>query len=229
MSARDDILGRIRTALGRTGSEGPPPAPEYANARLVPARGQGDAALLEGRFIAMAEEAAATVERVGAIEEVAAAVADFVRREALPARLAVAPDAALDRCGWDRESGLAVRRGRSFGDDPVSVTTAVAGIAETGSLMVVSGPATPYTLNFLPDVHIVVLDAKAVVGAYEDAWALVRPRGERGAALPRTVTLITGPSRSSDIERTVTIGVHGPRRLHIVLVGRAAGSDGEGA
>ncbi len=229
MSARDDILARIRTALHRTGNEGAPPAPEYANARIVPARGQGDEALLEGRFIAMAEEAAATVERVRSMEEVAAAVADLVEREKLPGALAVAPDTALDRCGWERQAALSIRRGRSFGDDPVSVTTAVAGVAETGSLMVVSGPATPYTLNFLPDVHIVVLDAKNIVGAYEDAWAKMRPRGEAGAALPRTVTLITGPSRSSDIERTVTIGVHGPRRLHILLVGHAAGSDGEGA
>ncbi len=228
MSARDDILGRIRTALGRSGAEGQPSAPDYSNARIVPARGRGDAALLEGRFIAMAEEAAATVERVKSMEEVATAVADFLAREKLPGRLAVAPDAALDRCGWDRQGGLAVRRGRSFGDDPVSVTTAVAGVAETGSLMVASGPATPYTLNFLPDTHIVVLDASKIVGAYEDAWAEIRPRGESAAGLPRTVTLITGPSRSSDIERTVTIGVHGPRRLHIVLVGAAPAAKADG-
>jgi len=61
--------------------------------------------------------------------------------------------------------------------------------------------------------------ADRIVGGYEDAWGHVRGNGETGIALPRTVTLITGPSRSSDIERTVTIGVHGPKRLHIVLVG----------
>ena len=75
------------------------------------------------------------------------------------------------------------------------------------------------------DSHIAVVDAKSIVGGYEDAWARVRKNGEKGGALPRTVTLITGPSRSSDIERIVTIGVHGPRRLPIVLVGKADGEE----
>ena len=81
--------------------------------------------------------------------------------------------------------------------------------------MVASGPTTPYTLNFLPDNHVAVLKTIDVVGAYEDAWRRI------GRPLPRTVTLITGPSRSSDIERTVTIGVHGPLRLHIILTDAA--------
>ena len=104
--------------------------------------------------------------------------------------------------------------GRAEPDDLVSVTPALAGIAETGTLMAASGPDHPTTLNFLPAVHIVVLQADRVVGTYEEAWERLREAG----ALPRTVNLITGPSRTGDIEQTIFLHAHGPGRLHIVLV-----------
>ncbi|MEZ5579927.1 MAG: LUD domain-containing protein [Candidatus Competibacteraceae bacterium] len=73
--------------------------------------------------------------------------------------------------------------------------------------MLLSGPhSPPTTLNFLPDTHIVVLRADRIVGAYEDAWDLLRARG---LGMPRTVNFITGPSRSADIEQTVQMGAHG--------------------
>ena len=105
--------------------------------------------------------------------------------------------------------------------------------------MLASGPGTPSTLNFLPDTHIVVLHAGQVVASYEDGWDLLRAlcqddrrplagevdrptgRPERANAsplLPRTVNLITGPSRTGDIEQRIQLGAHGPRRLHVVLV-----------
>ena len=80
--------------------------------------------------------------------------------------------------------------------------------------MMKSGPAHPTTLNFLPDTHVVVLRASQIVGSYEDAWD--RLRG--GEAMPRTVNFITGPSRTGDIEQTIFLGAHGPRRMHIVMV-----------
>ena len=99
--------------------------------------------------------------------------------------------------------------------DAVSVTGTVAGIAETGTLMVRSGPDIANAAHFLTDTHVAVVDAARIVGAYEDAFALLRAGG---APMPRNVTLITGPSRSSDIERILQIGVHGPRTLHVVVV-----------
>ena len=91
-----------------------------------------------------------------------------------------------------------------------------AAIAETGTLMLPSAPERPTTLNLLAEAAIVVLAADRVVGAYEEAWDLLR--AELGA-MPRNVMLVTGPSRSADIEQTLELGAHGPRRLHVVLVG----------
>ncbi len=216
MSPRDDILARIRRATGR--AEGAPvPTPTYAAKPLIPARGRGTPAELIARFIEMAEEASATISRVKSTDDVPDAIAFYLARESLRSEAVIAPSAEMSALPWER-TALTLRQGAATGDDLVSISPAYAGISETGSLMVRSGRTTPYTLNFLPDTHIAVLEASDIVGAYEDAWAKIRPDNEAGAALPRAVTLITGPSRSSDIERTVTIGVHGPRRLHIVLV-----------
>jgi L-lactate dehydrogenase complex protein LldG len=109
---------------------------------------------------------------------------------------------------------LSVRAGRAEGSEQVSLTHAFAGIAETGTLLLRSGPDAPTTLNFLPDTNIVLIEAGRIVGAYEEAWALLRQAGP----IPRTVNFITGPSRSADIEQTLQLGAHGPRRLHILLI-----------
>src|SRR5216683_2602053 len=143
-----------------------------------------------------------------------AEVARYLAAENLPAELVMAPDPGLDAIPWDARPLLAIRRGRAEPGDAVSLTPCLAAIAETGTLLLVSGRDTPTTLNFLPDTHIVVLRAGQVVASYEDGWDLVRA----AEAWPRTVNLITGPSRTGDIEQRIQLGAHGPRRLHIVLV-----------
>src|SRR5205085_6001380 len=109
---------------------------------------------------------------------------------------------------------LHLRRGKASPGDQVSMTPAFAAIAETGTLMLTSGAETPSTLNFLPDTHVVVLEAGQVVPTYEEGWTRLRARGD----MPRTVNFITGPSRTGDIEQRIQLGAHGPRRLHVVLV-----------
>ena len=115
------------------------------------------------------------------------------------------------------ERALEVATGRSAGDDEATVSLAEAGIAETGTLMFVSGAANPTTLNFLPEHHIVVVDAAAIDGDLETALARIRAGYGKGT-MPRTVNFVTGPSRSGDIEQTMLLGAHGPRALHIVVV-----------
>jgi L-lactate utilization protein LutC len=96
------------------------------------------------------------------------------------------------------------------------VTSALCGIAETGTLMLVSGEQNPTSLNFLPDYHIVVLRSDQLVPRMEDAWDTLRASF---AQMPRTVNFISGPSKTADVEQTVEYGAHGPRCLHVVLVG----------
>src|SRR5690606_24434733 len=113
-----------------------------------------------------------------------------------------------------------VHNGPAAEDDAVGLTTAYAGIAETGTIMLLSGPRTPTTLAFLPETSIIVLSTERIVRAYEDGFALLR---EEHGTLPRSINFITGPSRSGDIEQTIQLGAHGPRRLCALLVDEPAG------
>lgn len=181
---------------------------------LIPARAQLERSARIELFAQMAQEASASIQRVDTMSEVPGAVAEFILRENLPADLVIAPAAALGDLPWGRQERLKIQQRNAQNGDRISLTPALAGIAETGTLLLLSGAQTPSALNFLPDVHIVVLAAGRVVGSYEDAWKLLRQQG----AMPRTVNLITGPSRSADIEQTLQLGAHGPVQLHIVLV-----------
>jgi L-lactate dehydrogenase complex protein LldG len=227
-AAREQMLGHLRRALGR---DAPDPAQQAAlEARLashprnlVPARAQIPHPQQIELFVALAERAAATVVRVQSADTVPAAVADFLAAQNLPARIKLAPDPALDALPWTNRPLLQIERGIAAATDTASVTAAIAGVAETGTLMLISGPQSPTTLNFLPDNNIVLLRARQVVGPFEEAWDRLRAMQPPGA-FPRTVNFITGPSRSADIEQRLQMGAHGPRRLHIILV---EGDDGE--
>jgi len=113
-----------------------------------------------------------------------------------------------------------VTRGASDGHDLNALSAAFGAVAETGTLAMVSGPDNPSTLNMLPDNHVVVVFAEDVLSDFESVFAKLRLR--YGDEMPRTLNFITGPSRSADIEQTLLFGAHGPRRLHIVLVGAEA-------
>jgi L-lactate dehydrogenase complex protein LldG len=220
VSARDDILAGIRRGLrrGALAAAATAALDERLAAHrrnLVPAR----AAALDAKgridlFVALAEEVQTTIARVASAADVPGEVARYLAAENLPAEFVMAPDPALDALPWDARPLLQIRRGRAEAGDAVALTPCLAAVAETGTLMLISGADTPTTLNFLPDTHIVVVRAGQVVASYEDGWDLVRQRG----AVPRTVNFITGPSRTGDIEQRIELGAHGPRRLHVVLI-----------
>lgn len=219
--ARAQILNGIRRSLRRGALAGP--AKEAVAARLAAplrgplvARAQLPQAQKVALFCQWAELHNATVARVAAAE-VAGEVSAYLLRNNLPAEAAMAPSPQLDRYRWSEQKMLALRRGRGEGRDQVSITGAFAGIAETGTLVMASGPDHPVSLNLLPDTHIVVLREEDVVAGYEDVWARLRERYGKDA-MPRTVNTITGPSRTGDIEQAMELGAHGPRRLHIVVV-----------
>jgi len=225
-TSREKVLGDIRKALGKRAQRD-----EAANAALearlaahepgtIPKRAQKSAAEQCRLFIEMAREAAATVEEIKSLGDVPEAVAEFLAAHNLSSEIVAAPDPALKDVDWKSRETLEVREGAAEPSDQTSVTAAFAGVAETGTLVLTSGPGSPTTLNFMPDNHIVVLRADQIVGDYETMWAKLRQKANPDAAkvMPRAVNWITGPSRSADIEQKLLMGAHGPRRLHILVV-----------
>ena len=220
-SPRDIILGNIRDALKRTGLPNEEPAaigkrPAHPVANVVPARGRVEGRRRIDTFVTEAERVDATVVRVGGSAGVPGAVVAYLGENHLPTTVRMAANVADGAIPWSDAATLEMLTGAAESTDWVSVTGAFAAIAETGTLMLLSGPDSPTTLNFLPDTHIVVVSAAAVVGCHEEAWA--RLRAATDGSMPRAVNWISGPSRTADIEQTLMLGVHAPRRLHIVLI-----------
>lgn len=218
MSGRDEILNAIRKGLGR-GELADLKKSALENRIAAHPRGPRlsridiDESQLADLFVEYAEGADVSVDRVATVKDVPDKVADYLTNENLPANIRMAPDPLLDGIPWDKRPTLTITRGKTDGTHEVGLTGAFAGVAETGTVIMHSGPEHPTTLNFLPDTHIVVVPKSRIVGSYEDALDMVR-MGE----MPRTVNFITGPSRTGDIEQTIFMGAHGPRRMHIVLV-----------
>jgi len=182
---------------------------------LIPARSRLPHAQQVDLFVRNVEKEFGSVTRVADMDAVPAAVADYLAAHNLPSSLVMAPHPALRAIPWTTRPLLDMREGKAGATDAVSIQYGFAGIAETGTLMLPSAPERPVTLNLLADTEIAILHASDIIGAYEDAWDKLR--SEVGA-MPRNVMLITGPSRSADIEQTLELGAHGPRRLHVVLV-----------
>ena len=224
MSSKDQVLGAIRRGLRR----GPLPADQAALLRarlaehprhLIPARSRVSRPEQIALFVANVEKDAGTVTRVTDINATPAAVADYLASQNLAPEIVAAPHPDLQAIPWAERPLLHVREGRAAPTDTVSLQHAYAAIAETGTLMLPSAPERPTTLNLLAETEIVFLRTSRIVGAYEEAWDLLRAeKGEGAAFMPRNVMLVTGPSRSADIEQTLELGAHGPRRLHIVLL-----------
>jgi len=203
---RERVLADIRQSLGRTG-----PSREA----IVPLAGSGPRPGFDGdiveRFVAKMLEKSATLVRIPSVADVGAEVARFVASVHAGKRLCVAQ--ALAAIDWPAGFDVEYRAARR--DDETSVTPCFAAVAESGGIVTLSGPATPSTLNFVPDNHIVIVHASQVVRDFEEVWTQWRASGQ---PIPRTVNIISGPSRTADIEMTIQLGAHGPRRLHILLI-----------
>jgi L-lactate dehydrogenase complex protein LldG len=153
-----------------------------------------------------------TIDTVASLSGVPAAVARYLERNGLPREGVVWP--ALGALAWSA-AGLTMDA-RAVGEgDLVGITGCFCAIAETGTLMLCSGPETPAATSLLPETHIATIPVSRIVDGMEEAWALAR---EELGELPRAVNFISGPSRTGDIELTIVLGAHGPYRVHLILV-----------
>ena len=218
--SREEIFGNIRRGLKR----GPASDAQVEAVvtritqhkhNLIPMRAQLAHEEQVKLFISMAREAAAEVIELEHFDEVPATCANWLSQKGL-AELNMANDPEIADLDWSQATGIKCEQRVAEVGDPASLTTSFAGIAETGTLMLKSGPNSPTTLNFLPDNHFVTLKRSDIVGPYEDAWQKLREQTQGN--LPRTVNMITGPSRSADIEQKLQMGAHGPKDLIILLI-----------
>jgi L-lactate dehydrogenase complex protein LldG len=167
---------------------------------------------LIGRFCQQAERTSQTIDRVSQMSEVPAAVARYLDGQGI-SRQAIAWRTLQD-LPW-QQSGIAVEYRKPVNEDMVGITGCFCAIAETGTLLLLSGPDTYSSAALLPETHIALLPVTRIVGAMEDAFALAK--AERGE-LPRATNFISGPSRTGDIEQTIVLGAHGPYRVHVILI-----------
>jgi len=202
--SRGQVLHDIRRAISQAGIRGHrqlperPAAPAYGERRI-------------DRFTERLEAHACTWERIETLDALPEKVAAWLDSRAIAHKAAVAPP--LMSLPWpedfDRHDGPAGI------EESVAVSLAFAGIAESGSLAMYSGPNSPITHNFVPEFHLVAVFEDDICHSQEGVWQRVRASG----AMPRALNLIAGPSRTGDVEQTIQLGAHGPRQVHVLLVG----------
>lgn len=238
MSARSSILSRITTALGREPVVDPeqlrPPdaVVERLRAQRVLARPALNEPPIE-LLIERMEFVLMSVMRLQTRDNIVAAVQSYLQLHGINGTTTVAPalgdlpwcdQARVDQVLGDQDSSNGVSRAQGMDDvlrvgapdgtENTGVSVCLAAVAETGSVVVASSAECPASLNFLPENHIVVVHEHQVVRYIEDVWPYLRALDP----LPRALNFLTGPSRTADIEQTLEIGVHGPRRMHVLLV-----------
>jgi L-lactate dehydrogenase complex protein LldG len=218
MSARDNILLRIRKAQGRSGSQ--PTEAELATVRAAIARREvgpqpaiARASDPVAQFLRECDRVGTTHSHAETLAEVPREVARYLEANGLERRLVAWP--GLAALGWP-EAGVAVDDRPAQGSDRVGLTGSFCAVAETGTVLLLGAARTPKATALLPETHVCIVDRARIVSTMEQAFALLRAEvGE----LPRATWFVSGPSRTADIEQTIVIGAHGPYRTHVVLVG----------
>lgn len=222
MSSRDAILATVRQSLARDTTLDSSSV-DAARASLA----LGDGALrprvtanLLTQFKTKLELAGGSLTQVAGPGEVGNALSAYLKEHQLPAQLVASSDPVIGGIDWP--DLVTVEHRPANGEDVVSVTSAIAAVAEAGTLMLVSGEQTPTTQNFLPEHHIVVLPSTRLCAHLEQAWTVLK---RQCPEMPRTVNLISGPSKTADVEQTMQLGAHGPRALHVIVYDEVSSID----
>jgi L-lactate dehydrogenase complex protein LldG len=161
---------------------------------LVPERARRRAPELIELFKAHLAAQSADLVEVQDKAQIPGAIAAYLQAQSLPPRIRCGTDPYLAALAWHEVGQLAVETGAAHADDSAGLSHAVAGVAETGTLVLASGPENPVTLAFVPDTHLVVVRASTVVGAYEQACALLAAEYRAGL---RTLNSYRGRARAT--------------------------------
>lgn len=213
MDSRTRILDRIREAIGSEDTGGDIEAAFQSlceaptDTPVQPDLSPGD---IVSRFIAEAQRNGAVVTELDDMDQVQPWLQEQARALATPPTLSLSPWVAALQRDWGPFQ-VASRTPQPF--DSWGLVRAHSAMAETGTIMSLSREC-PSGLLFLVERLVVLIDRRDIVRFQEDAW----DRLLDGQRLPRTVNLITGPSRTADIEQQIQIGAHGPRRADYLIV-----------
>ncbi len=209
--SRDNILHKVRTALGRSAGQ---PVPALAPPRLrLP---EEDLETRIRRFSEALETQSGKFYRAASFEDARAYAAAL-----LAGKTAVASSAALLReCGITALDG--VRSGVTGERElrelcarvDVGITSAEYALADTGTLVMFSTGEEARMISLLPPVHLAVIRSDRILTGLDELFTLAPLPGERTSSM----VLITGPSRTADIEQILIRGVHGPGELHVVAI-----------
>ena len=203
---REEILGKIRNTIKKNKIN---TSSREVNQKM---KKEINFASNTNLFISKLEKVGATIKVIKDESELVKEVNRYVVEKQIKSTITVPENSSLNKLDWEdvkvdsQLAPLAIT---------VSVTRAWMGIEETGTLVLRSSLESPTSLNFLPDHHLVVINANDIVKTMEDVFTELRKNINE---IPRTINLITGPSRTADIEQEIQIGAHGPRCLHVVIV-----------
>ena len=210
MSARDEVLARIRGALGDSPVDAPPVRRAYREAGEHPA---GTAAVVD-QLVERLEDYRATVVRTSGDDE-SVGIAIAAALDAVGALTSIAAPGVPELWtsatpGCSRDDGTITPR--ELDRVPAVVTGSVAAISETGTIALDGSPwCGRRMITLVPDVHVCVVSVASIVQTVPEGLARLDPRAP--------LTLVSGPSATSDIELSRVEGVHGPRRLVVVIAG----------
>lgn len=199
-SGRETILNALKQRRRQT----PPPQislPEWSGDALV-------------SFIARVEASIARPHRLALSAEAPAKIAEILRLANAAPELHVPAESSVLHLPWNTAPGLIISPQPPTGDQS-AVSAAEFGIAETGTLVFFSGPNSHSSWHFRPGREFILIDHSRILPRFED----VIVRIENVPGIPATINLVTGPSRTADIEQTIELGAHGPREIHILILG----------
>jgi L-lactate dehydrogenase complex protein LldG len=221
--SRYDVLGEVRASLRVQADDR---ARKHAIEQrlkvhprgLLPAKAVLARERLAAQFVSCLADQATAVIVAGSAADIPAAVAGFLRKAGAAPLLRMGADPRLAALPWESAAGLVRLEGAAQADDRAALSHAVAGVAETGTLVLASGAENPTSLAFMPEIHLVAVERGSIVGSYEDAFDIVRSSLGEGA-MPRALNLVSGASRTGDIGGRIVMGAHGPRTLCVIIYG----------
>lgn len=219
--SRAHILNRLRARLAGAGDEARQKAVAARLAdpqpNIIPERARAQGEALIHQFTDRLKKNKSEVIACASQQDVPIAIMNWLAQKNLSPRLHHGSDRVLASLPWDQAPNIE-RVPSPDCNAATSLSRALAGVSETGTLVLHSGPENPTTLNFLPDTHIVMIDKKDILGPYEQTWVQLRQSCGK-TPLPRMINWISGPSRTADIEQTIVLGAHGPKTLLVIITG----------